>query len=83
MFIHCHSLELQGLECQNRPIYWLKVSNYLGSSKDGDEGIRWKQGNVFLAGQESRNCFVFFSDVGIRSIYLSLTLGTAKFKLLD
>ena len=41
----------------------------------------WKQGDMFLAGQESRDCFDLISDVGIRSIYLSL--GTAKFKQLD
>ena len=28
-----------------------------------------------LAGQESRECCVFISDVGIRGIYLSLNLG--------
>ena len=43
----------------------------------------WKQGYVLLAGQESRDCFDFISDVGIRGIYLSLALGTAKFKQLD
>ena len=43
----------------------------------------WKQGDMFLAGQESRDCFDFISDVGIRGIYLSLALGTAKFKQLD
>jgi len=37
----------------------------------------------FLAGQESRECCAFISEVGIRGIYLSLTLGTAKFKELD
>jgi hypothetical protein len=36
-----------------------------------------------LAGQESRECCAFISEVGIRGIYLSLTLGTAKFKELD
>ena len=30
----------------------------------------WKQGYVFLAGQESRDCFDFISDVGIRGIWL-------------
>ena len=34
----------------------------------------WKQGDGFLAGQESRDCFGFISDVGIRGIHLSLTL---------
>ena len=37
----------------------------------------WKQGDMFLAGQESRDCFDFITNVGI---YLYLTLGTAKFK---
>ena len=37
----------------------------------------------FLAVQESRDCFVFISDVVICGIYLSLALGTAKFKQLD
>ena len=36
---------------------------------------------LFLAGQESQECFI--SDVGICGIYLSLTLGTAKFKQID
>ena len=40
----------------------------------------WKHGDMFLAGQESRDCFDFITDVGIRGIYLYLTLGTAKFK---
>ena len=45
----------------------------------------WKQGDMFLAGQESRDCFDLISEtrVGIRSFYLSLALGTAKFKQLD
>ena len=43
----------------------------------------WKQGDMILAGQEIRDCFDLISDVGIRSIYLSLALGTAKFKQLD
>jgi len=43
----------------------------------------WKQGDGFLAVQESRDCFDFISDVGINGIYLSLALGTAKFKQLD
>ena len=43
----------------------------------------WYQGDLFLAGQESRECYIFISDIGIRGIYLSLTLGTAKFKQLD
>ena len=43
----------------------------------------WKQGDMYLAGQESRDWFDLISDVGIRGIYLSLALGTAKFKQLD
>ena len=43
----------------------------------------WKQGDMFLAGQDSRDCFDFITDVGIRGIYLSLAFGTAKFKQLD
>ena len=43
----------------------------------------WKQGYMCLAGQESRDCFDFISDVEICGIYLSLALGTAKFKQLD
>ena len=43
----------------------------------------WKQGDMFLAWQESRDCFDLISDVGIRGIHLSLALGTAKFKQLD
>ena len=43
----------------------------------------WKQGDGFLAGQERRECFDLISYVGICSIYLSLALGTAKFKQLD
>ena len=42
----------------------------------------WKQGDMLLAGQESRDCFDFISDVGIRVIHF-LALGTAKFKQLD
>jgi len=51
-----------------------------------DEGkieCAWKQGYMFLAGQESRDCFDLISQVMIRGIYLSLALGTAKFKQLD
>ena len=43
----------------------------------------WKQGDGYLAGQESRDCFVFISDAVICGIYLSLALDTAKFKHLD
>ena len=35
----------------------------------------WKQGDGFLAGQESRECFDLISYVGICGIYLSLALG--------
>ena len=42
-----------------------------------------KQGDMFQAGQESQDCSDFISDVGIRGIYWSLALGTAKFKQLD
>ena len=37
----------------------------------------------YLAGQESRECCIRFSDVGSRGIYVSLILGTATFKQLD
>ena len=43
----------------------------------------WKQGDMFQAGQEIRDCFDLISDFGIRGIYLSLAVGTAKFKKLD
>ena len=42
-----------------------------------------KQGDGFLAVQESRDCFDLISGVVICGIYLSLALGTAKFKQLD
>ena len=45
--------------------------------------MRWKQGDMCLAGQESQDCYDFISDVGICGIYFSLALGTAKFKQLD
>ena len=49
-----------------------------------DEGkIECAVGNseiYVLAEQESRDCFDFISDVGFCGIYLSLALGTAKFK---
>ena len=57
-----------------------------------DEYSRWRKekecalGNreiLFLAGQESRECCIFLSDVGICGIYLSLTLGTAKVEQQD
>ena len=32
----------------------------------------WKQGDMLLAGQESRACFDLISDVGIRGFYLVL-----------
>ena len=38
------------------------------------------QGDGFLVGQESRECFDLISVVGICGIYFSLALGTAKFK---
>ena len=34
----------------------------------------WKQGDMILAEQESRDYFDFISDAGIRGIYLSLRL---------
>ena len=40
----------------------------------------WKQGDVFLAVQIVLN---FISDAGIRGFYLSLAIGTAKFKQID
>ena len=49
------------------------------------ERIEWVVGNreMFLAGQGSKDCFDFISDIGIYGIYLSLALGTVKFKQLD
>ena len=38
-------------------------------------------GRYTFARQKSLNCFDFISKVGIRRIYLSLALGTAKFNL--
>ena len=43
----------------------------------------WKQGDIILAGKESRDGFEFIFDVGICGTYLSLAFGTAKFKQLD
>ena len=43
----------------------------------------WQQSIGILAGQESQECFFFISNVEIRGIYLSLTLGNAKFKQQD
>ena len=40
----------------------------------------WKQGDMFLAEHDSRDCFDFISDVGI---YLSLNFATSKFEQLD
>ena len=37
----------------------------------------------FFARQESRECFIFISNVRTHSIYLSLTFGSAKFKQQD
>ena len=51
-----------------------------------EEKIEYALGNReiwFLAGQGSRECCIFTSDVKNRGIYLSLTLGTANFKQLD
>ena len=45
--------------------------------------MRVGQGDGFLAGQESRECFDLISVVGISGIYLSLALDTAKFTQLD
>ena len=42
----------------------------------------WKHGYMFLAAQESRDCFDFISGVRIRGIYLSPALGTAKLQLI-
>ena len=39
----------------------------------------WQQGDLVLAGKESQECCVFVYEVGIRGIYLSLTLCAAKF----
>ena len=44
---------------------------------------RLETGRWVLAVQERRDCFDFISDVVICGIYLSLALGTAKFKQLD
>ena len=33
---------------------------------------------LFMVGQESQECCIYISGVGIRSIYLSLTLGMPK-----
>ena len=48
-----------------------------------EKNARLETVRYVLAGQESRDCFNFISDVGILGIYLSLALGTAKFKQLD
>ena len=37
----------------------------------------------FLEGKKAEKLVVFISDIGICGIYSSLTLGTAKFELLD
>ena len=42
----------------------------------------WKQEVLFFAGQESRECCIFLSDVGIRGIYSPLTLGTETTRLI-
>ena len=38
---------------------------------------------VFWQGKKAEKVVIFISDVEIRGIYLSLTLGSAKFKQLD
>ena len=43
----------------------------------------WQQGVFFSVGQENRECCIFTSDVRIRGIHLSLTLGSSKFKQID
>ena len=43
----------------------------------------WNREIWFLAGQENQKCCIFITNVGIRGIYLSLTLGTVKFKRLE
>ena len=51
-----------------------------------EERIESALGNreiLFSAGKEGRECCISICDVGIRGIYLSLTLGTAKLKQLD
>ena len=48
-----------------------------------EENIEYALGNRdlwFLAGRDIRDCFIFYFYVWIRGIYLSLTLGNAKFK---
>ena len=50
-----------------------------------EEKIECVLGNrdiLLLAGQESRECCIFISDVGIRGIYSPLTLGTETTRLI-
>ena len=52
-----------------------------------EEMIEFALGNralFFWQGKKAYNVVCFFiSDIGIRGIYLSLTLGSAKFKQID
>ena len=43
----------------------------------------WKHGVLFLAQQESCECYFFIFDVVTHGIYLSLTLDAAKVKQRD
>ena len=52
-------------------------------SLDEDKMCTWQEGDLVLAGQESRECCIFISDVRTCGIYLSLTLSTTKFNQLD
>ena len=71
----CHKL------CQ-KPKKSRKLSGCKLYSLDGEkiECVLGKREIWFLAGQVSRECCIFISDVGILGIYLFLTLGAAKFK---
>ena len=51
-----------------------------------EEKIEFSLGNralVFWQGKKAENVVFFISDVLIRGIYLSLTLGTAKLKKIN
>ena len=49
----------------------------------GAQSCTWPQGGFgFWQGKKAENFFLI-SDLGTRGIYLSQTLGTAKFKQLD
>ena len=50
-------------------------------NQDEKRMCTWQQ-VLFLAGYKNRESCVYISAVGIRGIFLSLTLGTAKFKQL-